>query len=159
MPHAAGVAIIFPVAHRVVKFDIISSDREEERKEDSEPGGTKRGTRLEIDEGEEEEERCTRTRVHICRERAENGSFERNELHPHPDLRMRVPLCSRRIDPSIPLSLEEEDKRDGGESRGTCLVRRRDHRDPGVFPRFPCFRENSATMLSTELTPREQSCR
>ena len=43
MPHAAGVAIIFPVAHRVVKFDIISSDREEERKEDSEPGGTKRG--------------------------------------------------------------------------------------------------------------------
>ena len=56
MPHAAGVAIIFPVAHRVVKFDIISSDREEERKEDSEPGGTKRGTRLEIDEREEEEE-------------------------------------------------------------------------------------------------------
>lgn len=108
MPHAAGVAIIFPVAHRVVKFDIISSDREEERKEDSEPGGTKRGTRLEIDEGEEEEERCTRTRVHICRERAENGSFERNELHPHPDLRMRVPLCSRRIDPSIPLSLNEQ---------------------------------------------------
>lgn len=46
---------------------------------------------------------------------------------------MRVPSCSRRIDPSIPLSLEErrgrQKRRREGESRGTWLVRRRDHRD------------------------------